>query len=237
MSVIGLGTAAIGRPQYINIRQTANDHPSLEEFRKRARRVLDDAYDLGVRYFDTAPGYGFAEALMIEWLAGKEDADIELATKWGYTYVADFNPEAKQHEIKEHSLDKLREQWRQSEQLLPYLTTYQIHSATFATGVLENQDVLEQLAFLKSECQLLVGITTTGADQLAVLRRALEVTVDGIELFDVFQATYNILDQSIAAVAGELAIRQKRLVVKEALANGRLFPNERYPNHRNFMTG
>ncbi len=232
MSVIGLGTAAIGRPQYINIRQTANDRLNLKEFREGAWRILNQAYDLGIRYFDTAPGYGFAEALLIEWLEEKKDQEIEVATKWGYTYVANFDPQARQHEVKEHSLGKLLEQWRQSEQLFPYLTTYQIHSATFSTGVLENQAVLEQLANLKSEYNLLIGITTTGADQLAVLRKALEVIVDGIELFDVFQSTYNILDQSIAEVGEELAVRNKRLIVKEALANGRLFPNERYPHHR-----
>ena len=64
---------------------------------------------------------------------------IEIATKWGYTYTANFDANATVHEVKEHSLSKLNEQWNFSKQLLPYLKVYQIHSATLETGVLENK--------------------------------------------------------------------------------------------------
>ena len=55
--ILGLGTAAIGRPQYINIRKVASKTFSLAEFRQAGYKVLDTAYHKGVRYFDTAPGY------------------------------------------------------------------------------------------------------------------------------------------------------------------------------------
>ena len=77
---IGLGTAAIGRPQYINIRQETTTEFSLDDFRKKGLEMLDTAYRQGIRYFDTAPGYGMAEQLLIEWVAKKEDASIEVAT-------------------------------------------------------------------------------------------------------------------------------------------------------------
>ncbi len=67
-------------------------------------RVLDTAYKAGIRHFDTAAGYGLAEDLLIEWLELKNDSSITVSTKWGYTYVANFNPDAKEHEVKEHSL-------------------------------------------------------------------------------------------------------------------------------------
>jgi aryl-alcohol dehydrogenase-like predicted oxidoreductase len=231
-NVIGLGTAAIGRPQYINLRQEGAPTLSLAAFRQQGIAVLNAAYDQGVRYFDTAPGYGMAEQLLIEWVQKKQDADIEVATKWGYTYVANFDPNASQHEVKEHSLAKLKEQWAQSQQLLPWLTTYQIHSATLATGVLENAAVLRRLAELKTKHQLHIGLTTTGADQLEVLKRSLEVEVDGIPLFDAFQVTYNIFDQSLAALAETFSSSGKRLIIKEALANGRTFPNDSYPHYQ-----
>ena len=232
--LIGLGTAAIGRPQYINLRQEAATIISLADFRSRGKAVLEEAYLQGIRYFDTAPGYGLAEELLIEWVKEKKDPTIEVATKWGYTYVANFDPNATQHEVKEHSWQKLNEQWEQSQKLLPYCSTYQIHSATFETGVLENEAVLQRLAELKANHSLFIGITTSGANQTAVVKKALEVEVDGVVLFDVFQVTYNVLDQSLATITKDLLAQNKRIIIKEALANGRLFPNANYPHYSHF---
>ncbi|MFT5765074.1 MAG: aryl-alcohol dehydrogenase-like predicted oxidoreductase, partial [Saprospiraceae bacterium] len=155
----------------------------------------------------------------------------EIATKWGYTYVADFNPDAAQHEVKEHSVEKLNGQWEQSIKLRPNLSTYQIHSATLETGVLENKAVLNRLAELKQEHGLKMGISTTGDNQVEVLKKALAVKANGLELFDAFQVTYNILDQSLAEVMPLLDSLGKRVIIKEALANGRLFPNDNYPHY------
>jgi aryl-alcohol dehydrogenase-like predicted oxidoreductase len=229
---IGLGTAAIGRPQYINIRQETTTEFSLDDFRKKGLEMLDTAYRQGIRYFDTAPGYGMAEQLLIEWVAEKEDASIEVATKWGYTYVANFDPTAKQHEVKEHSLEKLNEQWEQSKKLLPLLTTYQIHSATLETGVLENDKILHRLAELRNKHSILIGISTTGTNQVEAIKKALDVEVNGNSLFDVFQVTYNIFDQSLATISDLLSKQNIRLVIKEALANGRVFPNKKYTHYK-----
>ena len=233
---LGLGTAALGRPQYINVRQDATNTSDLEVFKKDSFSVLEEAYQSGVRYFDTAPGYGLAEQLLINWLATKNDDTIKVATKWGYTYTANFNPDAKIHEIKEHSLEKLQEQWQVSKQLLPYLKVYQIHSATLETGVLENEDVLKYLAFLKNTHHIKMGISTTGANQVEVIKKALSVKVDGDMLFDVFQVTYNLLDQSLKEVSSLLLKENKTVVIKEALANGRIFRNENYPNYNTMYT-
>ncbi len=228
---LGLGTAAIGRPQYINIRQKDASAVSLDTFRQQGWEVLEEAYRQGIRYFDTAPGYGLAEPLLLDWVKEKADDRIEVATKWGYTYLADFDPNATQHELKEHSLSKLNEQWLQSKHLLPYLTTYQIHSATFETGVLENEEILNRLAALKAEYGLKIGLTTTGAHQLAVLKKALAVEINGDLLFEVFQVTYNVFDQSLAVVVPYFEHNNRRLVIKEALANGRVFPNKKYRDY------
>lgn len=230
-SILGLGTAAIGRPQYINIRQEAVADFSLEGFRQKGIEVLNTAYEKGIRYFDTAPNYGIAEQLLIDWVLEKDDAALEVATKWGYTYLANFDPKAEQHEMKEHSLEKLKEQWEHSKSLLPILTTYQIHSATFSTGVLNNEKILHQLAQLKDKHNLLIGITTTGSNQVEVIKKALGIGMEGVQLFDVYQLTYNLFDQSIAAISSELTAQSKRVVIKEAMANGRLFPNKQYPHY------
>jgi aryl-alcohol dehydrogenase-like predicted oxidoreductase len=233
---LGLGTAALGRPQYINVRTENCDNSNLAEFRKQSFNVLEKAYNLGIRYFDTAPGYGLAEELLLEWIQTKKDNSIEVATKWGYTYTANFDSNATVHEVKEHSLSKLNEQWNFSKQLLPYLKVYQIHSATLETGVLENKEVLERLAFLKKEHNLKIGLTTTGTNQVEVIKKALNVLVDGEPVFDLFQVTYNFLVQSLIEISGELVRQNKSIVIKEALANGRVFKNKSYPHYAKMYT-
>ena len=231
---IGFGTAAIGRPMYINIKHDVKAVPfSLQEFKEQGELVLEDAYNKGVRYFDTSPGYGLAEQLLLEWLTKKNDPSITVSTKWGYTYVANFNPKAKQHEIKEHSLENLNKQWMYSKMLLPYLKVYQIHSATLETGVLENQGILERLHQLKKEKGLIIGLTTTGANQVEVLEKALMIEVDGERLFQSFQCTFNILDQSIFSLKEELSCIAGPFIIKEAMANGRLIPNTNYSGYNN----
>lgn len=231
MKKLGLGTAAIGRPLYINIREVESASFDKALFIQKGKEVLDAAYQNGVRYFDTAPGYGLAEQLLIDWVKTQNDVTIEVATKWGYTYVADFKPDAKVHEIKEHSLDKLNEQWEVSKQLLPYLTTLQIHSATFDTGVLENEAVLNRLAEIKNDFGVRIGLTTTGVNQVDVLQKALTIYKDDQLLFDVFQVTYNVFDQSLWQIKDKIHTVGARIIIKEALANGRVFRNAAYPHY------
>ena len=54
MSNIGFGTAVIGRPQYINVKQEQNMPFDLDVFRQHGLNVLESAYQQGIRYFDTA---------------------------------------------------------------------------------------------------------------------------------------------------------------------------------------
>lgn len=234
---IGLGTAAIGRPQYINIKQTDMEVSfSADKFIEKGNQVLDEAYNRGVRFFDTSPGYGLAEELLASWLQKKNDPKIVVSTKWGYTYVANFDPNAKVHEVKEHSLEKLNQQWAFSKTLLPYLKIYQIHSATLDTGVLDNPAILNRLHQLKKEHNLLIGLTTTGSNQLEVLQKAMKITVEDEPLFESFQSTFNILDSSILVLKEQLQHSNRQFIIKEALANGRLIPNRNYPEYKNLYS-
>ncbi|MFO0727318.1 MAG: aldo/keto reductase [Myxococcota bacterium] len=46
--------------------------------------LLDTAYALGVRLFDTAPSYGGAEERLGAWIRGRKPRDVVISTKLGY---------------------------------------------------------------------------------------------------------------------------------------------------------
>lgn len=233
MENIGLGTAAIGRPIYINVRGKIPrmDLP-LPEFRKNGMAILEDAYQRGVRLFDTSPGYGLAESLLMEWLEEKNDPQIVIAGKWGLSYEAGFNVNATLHELKEHSLEKLNTQWSVSKKLLPGLKIYQIHSATLETGVLGNRNILARLQQIKKEHNMIIGLTTTGSNQLEVLKKAADIEVENELLFGSFQSTFNIMEQSVLPFGAKLEDAHHKLIIKESMANGRLMVEEVLKKHR-----
>src|SRR5207237_10583610 len=109
-----------------------------------------------------------------------------------------------------------------------HLQLYQIHSATMESGVLENHVVLEELARLRTG-GLKIGLTLTGPNQSDVLRRALEVSVDGNPLFDCVQATWNLLEPSASHALQEAHDAGLGIIIKESLANGRLTERNRDP--------
>lgn len=231
VSRIGLGLAALGRPGYINLGHSQDLHSvDKKEMEQQAHVVLNTAYQQGIRYFDAARSYGNAEAFLSSWLTGFEPYDVVVGSKWGYTYTADWQVDAKQHEVKEHSRENLEKQLSESISLLgSYLSLYQIHSATLESGVLDNQEVLAKLFEIKGR-GIKIGLSLSGVKQRETLEKALRVEQGGSRLFDAVQATYNMLETSPGKTL-ELAHREGMgIIIKEALANGRLTERNQSPN-------
>jgi aryl-alcohol dehydrogenase-like predicted oxidoreductase len=129
---------------------------------------------------------------------------ITVGSKWGYTYVGSWRLDAPVHEVKDLSIDTLRRQIIESRSLLrDRLQLYQIHSATLESKVLEDVDVLRELLRLRSS-GVVIGLTVTGPNQADVIRRALRVSVDGLNPFQVVQATWNLLEPSAAAALADV---------------------------------
>jgi aryl-alcohol dehydrogenase-like predicted oxidoreductase len=223
---IGLGMAALGRPGYINLdhaQDLACDY-DVTTMEARAHQVLDVARRAGIRYFDAARSYGLAEQFLGSWLRYRAVSleSVTVGSKWGYTYTADWKVNAPAHEIKDHSLATFEKQWPESVgNLNGYLKLYQIHSATTESGVLENNEVLRRLAHLKSD-GVCIGLTISGPEQGETLRRAMDITIDGSRLFNSVQATWNLLESSVGPALMEAHAAGLGIIIKEALANGRL---------------
>ncbi|MGH2636258.1 MAG: aldo/keto reductase [Actinomycetota bacterium] len=227
-SPIGLGLAALGRPGYIDLgrEEDLGGDRGVDRMRRRAHDVLDAASDVGIRYLDAARSYGRAEEFLASWLdrrrLGRDD--VTVGSKWGYTYTADWRVDVPVHEMKDHSLDTLRRQVAESRAILgDRLVLYQVHSATLESGVLEDEAVLAELVRLREE-GLAIGLTVSGPRQADTIRRALEVEVDGANPFEVAQATWNILEPSAGPALAEAHGAGWGILVKEAMANGRLGP-------------
>lgn len=223
MAVLGLGLAALGRPAYLNVGHGVDlgADRSVEALEHHCRQVCDAAWAGGIRWFDAARSYGLAEFFLGGWLTdrGITPADVTVSSKWGYTYTAGWRVDAETQEVKDHTAPALSRQWPESEALLaPWLRLYQVHSATLESGVLEDGEVHRALADLG----IPVGLSLSGPRQAETLRRAMKVTVDGEPLFSAVQATWNLLEPSVGSALAEARAAGWTVIVKEALANGRL---------------
>jgi aryl-alcohol dehydrogenase-like predicted oxidoreductase len=234
VSRLGLGLAALGRPGYINLGHAddlRHDY-DVATMEARAHAVLDAAWQVGVRYFDAARSYGRGEAFLGTWLTCRQipPDQVVAGSKWGYTYTAGWRVGAEKHEVKDHSLPVLVRQFAESRALLgEHLDLYQIHSATLESGVLDNREVVEELARLRGS-GLKVGLTLSGPAQAETLRRALDVRVGGERVFDCVQATWNLLEPSAGPALREAHEAGLGVIIKEALANGRLTPRNDDPD-------
>ena len=221
VSPIGLGLAALGRPGYINVGHSADlgTHKEVAALRARSHEVLDAAHAAGVRYFDAARSYGRAEEFLGSWLKarGLGPPEVSVGSKWGYTYTADWRIDVDVHEVKDLSIATLRRQEAETRSNLDgALGLYQIHSATLDSGVLEDRAVLDELARLRAG-GLYIGLSVTGPGQGDTVMRALEVGG-----FDAVQATWNLLEPSAGPALAAAHDAGLGVIVKEAVANGRL---------------
>ena len=167
VSALGLGTVKLGRDRGVK-------YPG--EFKipddATARRLIEEALDLGVNLIDTAPAYGIAEERLGGLLEGLRER-IVLSTKTGEEFdgtgsTFDFSAAHTRRSV-ERSLRRLR---------TDRLDLVLIHSDGDDLRVLDREEVLGELFRLRTEGRVrAVGISTkTVAGGL----RAVELGCDAV---------------------------------------------------------
>jgi uncharacterized protein len=172
VSRLGFGGAPAGLSNYLGAYDAA-----ASDNRATIAAALRSAVDLGVNYFDTAPGYGdgLAEEIFGE---ARDGTGVFLATKVPLTATGRVRQSV------EASLRRLR---RDRVDLL------QLHGSSYGPGevdlVLRKHGMLEELVQLKHEG--LIGLTGfTSEDNNAAVFRFIETGG-----FDAMQLCYNFLHQ------------------------------------------
>jgi aryl-alcohol dehydrogenase-like predicted oxidoreductase len=223
---VGLGLASLGRPGYLNLGhgEDLGEDRSVAALRARSFEVLDAAYAAGVRYLDAARSYGRGEEFLGAWLADRRPGDVVVGSKWGYVYTAEWEVAADPPEVKHHDADTLRRQLAETREWLgDHLDLYQIHSATPDSAVLENEAVLRELQDLRAS-GVAIGVSVSGTTQAASIDRAV-----ALGCFDAVQATWNLHERTAGPALARAHDAGLEVIVKEALANGRLGPRAPAP--------
>jgi aryl-alcohol dehydrogenase-like predicted oxidoreductase len=198
---LGLGLVSIGR--------TWGHRPAAPPSEGEARRLLECAVALGIRFFDTAPAYGTSQRTFGAFVKtlGDRRADIVVATKMG----EHWNSEAGTA-YTDHSFDALRRSLDRSVELLGSIDLLQIHKANVAA--LASEGVSGALDYARS-----LGIQEFGASvsDLEAARLAC-----GARSYGYLQFPFNRVDTRLAPAFEMAEASGMRIIVNRPFAMGRI---------------
>jgi aryl-alcohol dehydrogenase-like predicted oxidoreductase len=202
VSPLGLGTVKLGRREGLRY-----PRPFEIPDDREARRLLQTARACGINLLDTAPAYGSSEERLGRLLCGVR-SDWVVCTKTGEEFDGgvsrfDFSASHTRASV-ERSLHRLG---------TDYLDIVLVHSDGGDLRILEECEALDELARLKREGLVrAIGVSTkTVAGGIAAARRC-----------DVLMVSYNLWHQAERAVLDACAENGTGVLIKKALASGRL---------------
>ncbi len=191
---------------------------------KEAQRVVRTAYELGIRFFDTAEVYG-TESVLGDALCDKDRSEITLCSKVMLKDQDNWKSAAQIKNALEDTLRKLK---------TDYLDVYYLHAVMpedYDRAVDEAYPLLESL---KREGKIrMIGISEMfGRDMThEMMERAVKDSI-----WDALMVGYNLLNQGASSLlrrAGALGIfRVNMFAVRKALVN-----NEQFGKYMDKMIG
>jgi aryl-alcohol dehydrogenase-like predicted oxidoreductase len=207
VSAVGLGTVKLGRD-----RGVAYPQPFTIPDERSARALLARARQLGINLIDTAPAYGDSEQRLGRLLQGQR-RDWVLCTKVGEQFSDgrsrfDFSPE--------HTLQSVRRSLSRLD--TEVLDLVLVHSNGEDLRILEHLGTLEALQELKKQGLVrAIGMST----------KTVAGGIAAAETCDVVMLTYNLEQRDDKLVLDACHRLNRGVLVKKALASGRLPGAER----------
>jgi aryl-alcohol dehydrogenase-like predicted oxidoreductase len=203
----GLGLIGIGKPWGFADRSVPDE--------RQARRLLERAFTLGVRYFDTAPSYGVSEERLGRFLgaltAGERSA-VRIATKFGEHWDA-----AKAEPFVDHSYEALKRSLQGSAGRLGHIDFLQLHKTTL--------EVLRSVELARAwEYAAALGITGIGASVSDVESAGLAIAE---RAYGILQFPYNKVQQTFAGVLEGAAARGMKVAINRPFGMGRMLYENR----------
>jgi aryl-alcohol dehydrogenase-like predicted oxidoreductase len=202
-----LGLIGIGKPWGFASPEVPDERQAL--------RLLELAFALGVRYFDTAPSYGVSEERLGRFLATLspgERSQVRIATKFGEHWDT-----AKGEPFIDHSLDALRRSLDGSLARLGRIDFLQLHKTT--PQVLGSSDLARAWEYAG-----MFGITGTGASVSDV--ESAEIAIAD-PAYSILQFPYNVAQENFAGVLDRAAARGMKVAVNRPFGMGRMLYENR----------
>jgi aryl-alcohol dehydrogenase-like predicted oxidoreductase len=202
-----LGTIGIGKPWGFANAVVPSEHQAME--------LLERAFTLGIRYFDTAPSYGIGEERLGRFLRGltaKDRGELRIATKFGEHWNAD-----RREPFVDHSYGALARSLDGSLERLGRIDFLQLHKTT--PEALRSRDVARSWQYAAT-----CGVPTIGAS-VSDLQSADIALAD--ETFQILQFPYNALQTTFDDVLRRAAARGMRVAVNRPFGMGRMLYENR----------
>ena len=198
----GLGLIGIGKPWGFANAEIPPERQVME--------LLEGAFTLGIRYFDTAPSYGISErrlASFLRTLPAADRASLRIATKFGEHWNA-----AASEPFVDHSYDALARSLDGSLKRLGRIDILQLHKTTPA--VLRSDDLARAWEYARA-----CGIGALGASVSDLLSAELAI---GDPALTVLQFPYNVAQQTFEPVLKKAAARGMHIAINRPFGMGKL---------------
>lgn len=204
MLTLGLGCIGIGRKWGV----TESAVPSGSE----AVEFLHKAYELGIRYFDTAPAYGYSEERLGKFyaeLSKEEQPSVTIATKLGEFWNFETSTA-----YRDFSYEKLKESIDSSLKLLGRIDILQLHGFTKEVWEKNKNDITRSFEYARS-----LGVKQVGASISNPNGAAIVFSKDD---WTVIQFPHNILRPYDQNVIKEAQQKKKNIVINRPFAMGEI---------------
>lgn len=207
-----LGTVQFGLDYGIN---NFNGKPSRED----SLKMLDLAYEKGIRIFDTASAYGDAEEILGEFMISRGLVDkIKIITKLKPNIVEDKNREPYDNILENLSLS-LKRLNRE------YVDGYLFHTPAY----IRDKELVDCLVRLKNKGLVKnIGVSIYEEEDAIYAAK--------LDLVDYIQVPYSILDQRLSKTDFFTIAKQnnKTVFARSAFLQGLFFmPEDKIPDHLN----